>query len=144
MENDNKRAVESLAKGLVELHAPEEIGYFEELKKQSSNDFLDDDDAFAFGVTEVVPAITPIAMMMASVAMNFVLEIMSEAGGDVLKEKYKNWIRGRFSENPEIADNLTPEQKETLIKALLSAASEAGIKTDLAVRLSSNFIDKVL
>ncbi|WP_191833745.1 hypothetical protein [Pseudomonas fluorescens] len=145
MEIDKHQAIEFLAKGLVELHAPQELDYFEALKQQPSDKLLDDDDdAFAFGAAEIVPAITPIAMMIASVAFDFVVTTMAEAGADVLKEKYKNWARSLFSEKPQTADFLTPEQRTALVKALLAAALKSGIKADLAVKLSSSFVDKVL
>ncbi|MNJ29639.1 hypothetical protein D3C77_242120 [compost metagenome] len=147
MKNDNHQAIEFLAKGLVALHAPEELDHFEALKQQPGDETLDDDDdddAFAFGAAEVVPAITPIAMMIAGVAFDFVVKTMGEAGADVLKEKFKNWARSLFSEKPETADFLTPEQRTALVKALLAAALKSGVKADLAVKLSSSFVDKVL
>lgn len=143
MDHENQQAIEALAKGLISLQAPEEIYYFDQLKQQS-NEAIHDDDAFAFGVAEVVPAITPIALTIATAALNFLLEKMGEAGTEVLKEKYKIWVRGLFSTSPQIAPSLTEEQKEALTKALLAAALQSGVKTDQAVKLSSNFIDNVL
>ncbi|MFJ3447307.1 hypothetical protein ACIPM0_03595 [Pseudomonas sichuanensis] len=143
MDHDNQQAIDALAKGLITLHAPEEIDYFEQLKQQS-NEVIQDDDAFAFGVAEVVPAITPIALMIAKTAVNFLLETMGEVGTDIMKEKYKSWARGLFSASPKIAPTLTEVQKEALTKALLAAALRSGVKTDLAVKLSSKFIDNVL
>lgn len=140
---DKQSAIDALAKGLIALHAPEEIDYFDELKKQS-NDELVDDDAFAFGVAEVVPAITPIALTLASAAMNFMLAKMGDAGTEILKEKYKQWVSGLFSTKPDMAITLTPEQKDALLKAMLTAALQSGVTTDLAIKLSSKFVDNVL
>lgn len=143
MDHENQQAIEALAKGLITLQAPEEIYYFDQLKQQS-NEAIHDDDAFGFGFAEVVPAITPIALTIAAAAMNFLLEKMSEAGTEVLKDKYKTWVSGLFSTSPQIAPSLTEEQKEALTKALLAAAIKSGVKTDLAVKISSNFINNVL
>lgn len=144
MDHENEQAIEALAKGLITLQAPEEIYYFEQLKQQSNEAIHDDDDAFAFGVAEVVPAITPIALTIAAAAVNFLLEKMSEAGTEILKDRYKTWVRGLFSTSPQIAPSLTEEQKEALTKALLAAALKSGVKTDLALKISSNFINNVL
>ena len=143
MEIERQMATEFLAKGLVALHAPEEIEYFDQLKQQSNAD-LNDDDAFSFGVGEIVPTITPIAIAMAGVALNFVIAKMGEAGADILKERYKNWICGLFSGVDNLASVLSQEQRNILTQALLDAALKAGVRPDHAVKLSADFVEKVL
>jgi hypothetical protein len=133
-------AAEHLAKQLVLLNAPEEIPFFDVMKLEPSETAPDDDDAFGFGLGQVVYAITPVAIAMGGVAMDFIVKKMSEAGAEVLQEKFKSWLRGKFSEKPHLTSQLTQPQKDALLNALLSTALASGVSAEQAVKLSADFI----
>jgi hypothetical protein len=132
-------AAEHLAKQLVFLNAPEEIPYFDQMKLQPP-DTAPDDDAFGFGLGQVVYSITPVAMVMGGVAMDFIVKKMSEAGAEVLQEKFKGWLRGKFTEKPQLTSHLTQPQKDALLNALLNTALASGVSAEQAVKLSADFI----
>jgi hypothetical protein len=133
-------AAEHLARQLVFLNAPEELPFFDQMKLQLPETDPDDDDAFGFGLGQVVYSITPVAMVMGGVAMDFIVKKMSEAGAEVLQEKFKGWLRGKFAGKPQLTSHLTPPQKEALLNALLSTALASGVSAEQAVKLSADFI----
>ncbi|VVO04109.1 hypothetical protein [Pseudomonas fluorescens] len=146
MSTDQTRLKIDLARKLVELHAPDEIPYFETLAEERCPiDLEDTDDPFAFGIGEFLPAITPIALNLASSALIFMTGKIAEAAGDTIIDKTKQTIEGWFNKPPtERKFKIPPHQQEALVALLFNEALKQGVGVELATRLSSDFVQRVL
>lgn len=147
MANDKNSLTAALAKKLVALHAPDELPYFDNLSNENESIGREDtDDPFAFGIGELLPAITPTAMNLASTALIFIGGIVSDAASDVLVDKTKktinSWLNSTPEQTPELI--LDQHQQEILVSLLFNEALKQGVGVEMATRLSSDFVKKVL
>lgn len=132
-----------LARKLVALHAPDEIPYFETLAEEHrSVEIEDTDDPFAFGIGEFLPAITPVALNLASTALVFLSSKIAEAAGDAVVDKTKQTIERWFNNAPaaESFSKINQHQQEVLVALLFNEALKQGVGVELATRLSSDFV----
>lgn len=136
----------SLAKELVSIHAPDEIPYFDALANcNKKTSMKDSDDPFAFGIADILPAISPVALQLASTALIFLTEKLANAGVDLLKEKTTQALDNWLFDGPKNKKlSLSEAQKEALTRILLDEAIKQRVPLELAISLSDDFINKVL
>jgi hypothetical protein len=152
------KLIHDISKDLVMDFAPEEMDLFDELVVEYFHDPTPPDfsakpvdDPLAFGLDEVLVAVTPAAAAMVHAVLNHLmaesLNVAKEEGAEAVRKK----IRGIFKneeqqdEKPVKKDNkeirpLNREQMEQVKKLARKQAIQFGIKPDKAEKMANALI----
>ncbi len=152
--SEGQEYIKEVSKRIVTEFAPEELDLFDDLITEyfvdpTSPDLTKSrgDDALAFGVGEVLVAVTPAAAAMVTAVLTRVFtEVVEVIKEEESGEKIKETIKGIFSreEKDSIDDDkpqpLTSDQLEQVKKLARRQAKKFGLEHDLANKMADALI----
>jgi len=154
---EGQEYIKAISKNMVSEFAPEELELFDELIAEYFADPTppdltesDNDDELAFGIGEVMTAVTPAAAAMASAALTFVLTQFTEAveteSAEIIKARIKGILNPNVNAEEEIAqpEALTQEQLVMIRDLARKQAKKFGMKSRQANKLAEALVGSIV
>jgi hypothetical protein len=152
-----RKYIEEVSKRIVSEFASEELELFDELIAEYFADPTPpalsdsgDDDPLAFGVSEVLVAVTPAAGAMVTAVLTYVLAETTEVIKEESAEKIKKRMKDIFSPEKEDKEDddkpqpLTRDQLEHVKKLARRQAKKFGMEPDLANKMADALIGAIV
>jgi hypothetical protein len=154
---EGREYIKAISKNMVSEFAPEEMELFDELIAEYFADPTppgltesDTDDELAFGIGEVMTAVTPAATAMATAVLTLILTQFTEAleteSAEIIKTRIKDILNSKVAEEEVTAkpEALTQEQLMMIRELARKQAKKFGMKSRQANKMEEALIGSIV